>query len=506
MSTSGDLTRSISRQVCRPATTVGEARSKIRLAAWLAVWTVLSAAAFAAQYPLDPSSLCGATRTCQAVLDAWNDSLWADVVDESFHIGLGTLAAVRWYSTEFPCTPMGTLCEDQLQNCGTQPFDPDVVEHRFCGVTDELSNVLLAVAMGSQESRFRKLRNFVELLRDPAINGLQCWKYRIGGAGDYGTPGATCVEHDSASDASLRILHAYAIACARQQAGDWTPSGADYCGDYLTQGNAIWGLGTGSHGEIRLLPNGEYFLANGYNNQVGAPTAPDSFRPDYYELQPLMDFAEHLDRNDLREGVLDMLADVPVSMGDNSVSCGKTGHFDLETSSYGCDQNCFPPYLDQIDTWRAVPALSNLALVHSERIPAVSRVEIFDAWWANYSGGHPTLYGPSDPKPIEIWCRSTNGGVKATDSGYKTLCMWMPLSAAYDSSWAVAAVSDLVDNQYDWSASGQHFWGADYFGAYFSAFSQRALGAVTGLIDPRHWTGEVFDDGFESGGTSEWGP
>lgn len=207
----------------------------------------------------------------------------------------------------------------------------------------------------------------------------------------------------------------------------------------------------------------------------------------------------------MRTGVLDMLTDVTVSVGGNQVPCGKTGHFDIDTVVYSCDQTCSPPYLDQIDTWRSIPAVSGLALAHPERVPAGSQSQMFEAWWDRYSGGHPTLYGPTEPKPIEIYCQPSDGGVKDLDSGYKGLGMWIPLASARDVAWARSAVADLVDSQYDWSVSGQNFWGAAYFGAYFSTFAIRAIGTATGLLDPRTWTGEIFDDGFESGGFSEWG-
>ncbi len=463
-------------------------------------------------YPLRPSDNCGETDSCEDVLDAWNVAGWDDIVDHEFNTGPTALAAVRWYCTEGDCTGSGQ-CNEQLNNgegcctfndpkgeCPNPDLDTDA--SRFWGVTDELSNVLLSHAMGRDQSKYQKLHNFVELLRHPSINGLQCWQYFVDGVGLYDDFSDLCQETDSASDASLRILHAYAIACAKQTAGEWDNDGVDFCADYLEQGNAIWGLGTASHGEIKLLANGEYFLGNGYNNQPGSPQVTDSFRPDYYELQALMDFARFIDNEALQQGVIDMLRDYSNSLGDNHIHCGKTGHFDADTVVYTCDQLCTPPYMDNTDTWRAVPALSGLLLTHAEAIPLDLKATIFDYWWGNYSGGHPTLYGPTDSKPFQIFCNSADGVILSAEENYKTLGMWIPLSVRYDSIYALQAVSHLVDLKYD--SQNSHFFAAAYYGGYFSQFAQRAIGTVTGLIDPVFWSAPIFSDGFETGDTSAW--
>lgn len=471
-------------------------------------WLVIPALCLAAllplaaySYPLSRTSLCGNTDTCQQVLDSWNAASRAALVDDGFNSGPVPLSAVRWYTTEGQCTG-GSLCDDQLNGGGGACPVLDTETSFFCGVTDELSNVLLSHAMGSSQSEYEKLRNFTELLRAPSINGLQCWKYHVHGVGLYDGWEDLCVETDSASDASLRILHAYAIACAKQDAGIWASGAVDYCADYLKQGNAIWGNGTPSHGEIKLLANGEYFLANGFNNQPASPTATDSFRPDYYELQALMDFAEYLGNTAFRQGAINMLQDYKSSLGDNHIHCGKTGHFAADTTAYTCDQLCTPPYMDSIDTWRAIPALSGFLLAHPDQVSADLKASIFDFWWSDYSGGHATLYGPSATKPFEIACNSADGGVLTAEESYKTLGMWIPLAAAYDATYTKQAIDRLVNIKYD--QANQRFFGAAYYGGYFSQFAQRAIGAATGMLDPAVWRGNIFADGFESGDSSAW--
>jgi len=321
--------------------------------------------ALAAEYPLSPDELCGATRTCQEVLDSWNDATWSDLVDESFDSSL-QIAAVRWYRTEGECSCPTALsdckCEDQLHDGDGSCPVLDIETHKFCGVTDELSNVLLSLAMGSNEAKYAKLHRFSELLRDEDTNGLQCWKWYVPGTGVYDEDEDLCVVDGSASDASLRILHAYALACAKQEKGLWTTQNVNYCADYVEQGNAILGFGTASHGEVKVLPAGspgKYFFAAGYNQQPGAPSGNQCFHPDYLELQALMDFAEYTADPEVARIVSDALDHYVMSSGDNRVQCGKSGRFNVTASpsitwTWQCDEVCSPgpglgPYLDNID-------------------------------------------------------------------------------------------------------------------------------------------------------------
>ncbi len=458
-----------------------------------------TASAWAKPYPLTPQSLCGSTQTCAEVFDRWNTASWNDLVDDTFDSGGHAYAAVRWYKTEGECT--GTLCNNQLHDGKDNPDDPmtvdrcpalDATTHHFCGVTDELSNVLLSFAMGSDQTRYEKLRNFVEALREPVLHDLQCWKYYVNGPGSYDHT-ALCVLHDSAADASVRILGAYGIACGKQHGGIWTTGAIDYCADYVRQGEAVWQLGSGHPGEVKLLANGEYYLAASHTNQVSAPTAGSSFRPDYYELQFLMDYAVYRRSAARVQGVLDMLHDYIVSTGTNHIHRGKTGHFNVATSVYTCDQGpvtCAQPYMDNIDTWRAIPALSGFVNVHPQRIPASDRTATFDFWWSNFAGGHPTLYGPEKSKPMEIYSNAADGGVRQEEDSYKSLSAWIPLGAAEDAVYTRSAIDHLVDMKYD--GTHEQFYAAAYYGGYFSQFAQRAIGAATGMIDPARWAGSNY--------------
>ena len=119
----------------------------------LAATTTLTAQR--APYPISPGDLCTSTQTCEDVLNEWNDRSWEDLVDDGFQTGSTPMAAVRWYSSE---------ANTSLHTCSTVG-SPDPATHEFCGVTDEFSNVLLSFAMGSNQTRYEKLRNFSERLR-----------------------------------------------------------------------------------------------------------------------------------------------------------------------------------------------------------------------------------------------------------------------------------------------------------------------------------------------------
>jgi hypothetical protein len=430
-----------------------------------------------ADYAIQMSGIANNGKTYSQIFEEWNDATWEDIVDDSFS-NQGNLAAVRWYNTEGQCT--GDKCQDQLHNGNGAFNELDIANKKFGGVTDEFSNVLLNFAMGLNKDRYDKLHRFSEKLRLPNANNLQCWKYYVTGKKDYNNYNDVCVSSDSASDASIRILGAYAISCAKQKAGIWSSSDINYCADYEKQGRAIFGFGTQNHGEVKII-NGKYYLANGYNNQVGSPTAYQSFRPDYYELQFLMDFAKYMNSQELQNGVLDMLDTYYNSLGDNMIHKGKTGKFNSDGSSgYVCTDLCNPEYLDNIDSWRAIPALSGLYNIHGTMIPQEKK-EMFDYWWNNYVKPYSTSF------PFEIYSNSASGKVKSMEGSYKTLSMWIPLASTKDKSFAKNMIEQLIGT---YRADQKQFSGAAYYGGYFSQFAQRALGSGTGAINPAYWFGE----------------
>lgn len=453
----------------------------------LALAFVSGAFAHAQTYPLTPVSTCGNGYACWQLIDLWNKAMFDALVDDTFDTAGPRLGAVRWYGTESPCT--GVLCADQLK---TEGHVVDPLNHRFVGVTDELSNVLLALAIGSDREAFERVRNFAELLRMPSAdggshpnrNGLQCWMYFIDGSRDYESFDDVCIVHDSASDASLRILGAYGIACAKKQAGIWHSS-VDYCQDYLRQGNAIWGRGTTTHGEVKELSNGEFFLANGFNNQASAPTADQSFRPDYYELQFLYDFGEFSADGEITAGVLDMLKHFSFSFGDNKVPRGVNGKFTAnpavsnfvvtETHDSCGGKEC----VDQFNTFRAIPSVSGLLASRPSVVPAALRSSIFDEWWNRYGDAN---YPPGSALPFEIYSNSMDGGVLRSENSYKTLPMWIPLGVAYSPTHATGLLSQLV-GKFDFKNT--RFFGSAYYGGYYSPWAQRAIGIATGMLDRR---------------------
>lgn len=447
----------------------------------------IGAPAGAETYPLTPGSTCGDGYECWHLVNMWNEAMVDSLVDDVFDTVGDRLGAVRWYATEGACT--GILCADQLKSEG-HVVDP--LTHRFVGVTDELSNVLLALSLGSDREAFDRVRNFAEVLRMPSHdggqpnrNGLQCWMYYVNGRGDYDSFDDVCIVDDSASDASLRILGGYGIACGKQEAGIWSSSSVDYCQDYVRQGNAIWGRFSTTHGEVKELSNGEFFLANGFENQEGAPTADQSFRPDYYELQFLYDFGAYVSDSEIMGGVLNMLEHFSFSFGTNKLPRGVNGKFSAnpnesnfvvtETHESCGNREC----VDQFNTFRAIPSVSGLLATRPDVVPPLLKVAIFDEWWNRYGDGN---YSPGDDLPFEIYSNASDGGVFHTENSYKTLPMWTPLGVAYSSSYATGLISELIE-KFDFKNS--RFFGSAYYGGYYSPWGQRAIGIATGMLDRR---------------------
>jgi hypothetical protein len=437
-------------------------------------------------YPLAPGDVCGSGMNCDAVIDLWNTATWTDVVADDLE-AQGNLATVRKYLAE------NNKVLSPPPGCPLSTQDDD----NFCSVTDEHSNVLLNHAMGSDQVHYNKLHRFSELLRDDTINDLQCWAFKVEEGGAFSTEDDVCIANDSAADASLRILGAYGIACAKQRSGNWI-GGPDYCTDYDQQALAIFGSllpgGTG-HGEIKLAADGRYYLAGGYDNYGSAPDGTDhpSFWPDYHELQFLMDYARYSGSAVVEQAVTDLLENFRLSLagGSNHVSKGKRGRFDLTTNppTYHCMHVCDPPYMDFPDAWRAVPALSGLLNVHPGAVPLATKAEVYDYWWDHYAGGS-TSYPPDGSKPLEIsWEGSP--AVRSEWPNYVTTSMWIPLAAAQrDATYTAEAIRYLIENRYD--ATSGHFNDATFYGSYASQFAQRAIGAATGMIDPAQWCPTEF--------------
>jgi len=443
---------------------------------FLVIIIVLSSG-FVVAYPLNGSSTCASLGTCQVVVDTWINNTWNWTVGEGFSTG-GGMAATRWYTTE------GSYGDAFLNSgAGSCPVR-NSSSNQFCVVTDEHGNVQLSAAAGTNQTKYELLHNFTEALRLPAIDNLPCWKAYVNGSQAY-TASILCKATDSASDADLRILGAQAVACAKQKNGTWNADWVDYCADYVDHGKAIF------RSDVVQLPNGKYFLCNGYNNAAGTcPTSSQSFRPDYYELGFLMSFAEYTNNDTRINAVLDMLEDYNSTIGTNALPQGKTGYFnDENATSYRCGEDawgnnpCQPSkiYMDNIDTWRGVPALSILLALHPERINASINASIFTFWWDHYSGGNSSITSSSS-RPFEIYSNLTDGWVKQSEDSYKTLGMWIPLSTGFNDSYTKKLVDRLISNKYD-STNGR-FYGSAYFGGFYSQYAIRAVATASGLLDP----------------------
>lgn len=442
-------------------------------------------------YPVNATSTVFGTKTAQEWVDEFNDATWNDVVEPSASTGT-PFAVVRWYNTEGSCT--GPLCENQLTGGAQCAYGPrNTTTKQFCFVTDEHGNVQLSMSMGTNQTRYELLHNFSVLISHPTPAGLQCWKGYVNGTQSYTLYSQLCKVSDSASDASIRIMGGMGIACAKQRAGIWTNNSVDYCADYALQARRFWGQ-LGTHSEVKIMASGRAFLCESWNNQPSCPTNTNNFRPDYYELQYVMDSAEFLENNTLADYTIDFLEAYYYSTlpGQNNIHATKTGHFNSSgDGGYVCDDaaagSCATPttwYMDNIDTWRAIPAMSNFYTVHPEDVPSAINSSVYYPWMTRY-GCLNTTFGVSNQKPTEIYTnRTANGGnpIKSTGEDYKTSSFWLPLCVRADSVYTVALLNRLATSQY--SLALRQFNGAAYYGAYFSQFAQRALGMATGIGDP----------------------
>lgn len=435
-------------------------------------------------YPKTPSSLCGSTKNCSIILEDMNNQSWNQIVDNDFATN-GGLAAERWYTTEGTCT--GTLCQDQLHNGDGSCTTRSIAGNQFCQVTDQLGILLINFAMGQNQTRYEQLHNMTELLRHPSAGNLQCWKSYINGNGVYNDYTDVCVSDDSASDASLAILKAYGIACAKQRAGVWVNGSRNYCSDYAYQADLIWQY------EIVKLPNNKYFLCNGHDNAAtGCPTVTQSYRPDYYLLDALWDNAEYTQNTTRMTGVLDMLEAVNKSLGTNNIPYGKTGFFNANATTYTCgeDQDGTYPcvgsrsYMDNIDNWRWFMWMGRTINLHSDRVNGTLNTTIFANLTTRYSGGNASI-SATGSKPFEIYANTVNGGVRSTEDSYKTFAMHMALMARMNATYANTMMDDFITNHWQ----NTKFSGAAYMAGYYTQYAVATLGDITGMYDPNYWTG-----------------
>ena len=466
-------------------------------------------------FPFGRNSDCGGGTTCQAWVNQMADDLWTDTVTCGFNT-VQPMCVSRWYINEqsnavsnyhncYNSPPNGASCT--LAAPSNVPF-----------VTDEGGNTVLIMALQSNQTRFELVRNFTNFIRMPTKNNLQCWTGYINGVQAYNTYADLCSVSDSASDASVRILGAYSIACAKQRSGEWLNGtggfNVDYCADFVEQGKNIWGYGTASHGEVKLLPNGNYFLCNGYNNRgsdgtSGAcPTVFQSFRSDYYEIWALADWAEFMGNDTLMDGVNDMLYTYNASMvGGVPVPFGKTARFGSDgLTGYRCDEgpdNCATAtgvYINMPDTFRAPMAVGTYLANHPENIPSDLNQSIFVAINNQFGSGNST-FCPNCAKPVEIYANITAGNlVKKLDvpqgfHRYRGIGMWVPIAVRFNGTWTQLAIYNLTVGTDGYDSSTHQFFGTGYMDAYYSTFAIRAIAVASGMMQHNTYAIMGSEDG-----------
>lgn len=458
-------------------------------------------------YPGSPTSMCGSTYTCQALIDLWVSDLFRDSVDENIN-PVTKMAAVRWYTTEGTCTTggvnsQGSGCQDQL-NSGTGSCSTlNVANHQFCVVTDEQGEGQLMAALGSNQSKYEELHRFTMTLvmNSGTANQLLCWKAYVNGQSNYAQGGGQCAVTDSASDAELRILGAMELACAKQLAGTWVIGGGftNYCTDMDTIGKRVFGQGTTQHGDVAYLSSGAW-LAGGYNTAGLSPTDTYSLYPDYFELWALEFYAEYQNNATLLQYVQDLGSQFyrstlaspnstyGIAYGANINATNNTGvtlqcsrdSFGNTTSGPNCAASDNHVYTDNTDRFRQFLAMGAYYSTRPQKINSTLNSSVFSPWQTYLLN----KYNPtSDALPFEVYANSSRG-IKSSENSYKTLGTWLPLAVGSNSTWALAAVNRLANTLYTNTGNNGKFSGAAYYGAYYSTFPARAVALYAGLLDP----------------------
>lgn len=419
-------------------------------------------------YPISQDATYG-SRTMQEWVERLADQQWLDVVDTDFSSG-GGLAAVRWYQGE------GSNDDSNLHTGGGDCPELNTSTNQFCVATDEHGNGQYFAAMASNQTRYEMLHNFSKLLYHPDSADLPCWRVYVNGTKDYQNYSMLCTQSDSASDADLRIAKAMRIACAKQEGGTWEIGGVNYCSDFIDLINKIT-----QYDVVNYSVTGEWFLCTGYNNAAGTcPESTTSFRPDYYELSVFYDYCEYANDDQYCDMADDMLLWINRSLGTNNVPIGKTGHFINMT--YYCDENCDPPYLDNADTWRVIPAIAETIIQHPlDVLDALE--EMVSNWWAWAKGNEPE----DDNLPFEIYSNSANGSVKQNNSDYKAIGMWLTVAGIENDTWLDGKLDWFANNE--WDEANDQPYGTGYAGAYYYTFMGRGLAIVTGYSDPATYSG-----------------
>lgn len=413
---------------------------------------------------LSPSTPVG-NKTIQQWIDYMANATWRDTI--TVITPSGSMATPRWYTTE------GNYGDAYLNTWEGRFTVLNSSNATFGGVTDEHSMTQQMFAVSTMQWRYEALHNTSVLLRNASADNNQCWVFYVTGVKQYNLSSELCKSGDSASDATLKIGNAMAIACAKQRAGIWVNGSVDYCADYETQMNNHFA------GETRLLTNGVRMLCNGHDNAANCPTASQSFRPDYYVLQVIYDYAEYTQNVTWERYANDSMYIYNRSLGTNNVHTGKTGYFNNATlGSYICGELCAPPYVDNVDTWRAIIELSVLKKHHSADLGLWNWM--FDFWDLTFG---TQVYNATSAKPNQLYSNAANGTIYSTGNDYKTDGMWLPLYAAYNLTEAGQLVNYSLLNHL--SANGTPY-AAAYAGAYYYPYLARGIATASGLDDPQN--------------------
>lgn len=172
---------------------------------------------------LDPDSAGENGQTRLENFDTLLDDLHAQDSTQSVPVDGLTAQLPPWFTSSTAC---GT--GDLQKGTGTidPPLDNPSLSH-FLVVSDELSELAVAVSMGNDNERMMEIHRAVQAMESQDYPGLPCW------IAEYDDGSLTCRSEDTATDATARLGLAYYQAAANPR----FPAGARQL--YQAAGDAL---------------------------------------------------------------------------------------------------------------------------------------------------------------------------------------------------------------------------------------------------------------------------
>lgn len=382
----------------------------------------------------------------------------------------------------------------RCQNNASAPFrDSDLSNQSFCMVTDEMSQLMLSDALGSQNgTRMDNWINTVEAISNGCgvTSNLTEWVVGVSyfGGGEWNV---SCNQvSDTASDADAHIMTALAVinnspyptSATRTRAGDRL---AVMCDGFATEHFLPYNISSKiNRGEnisflpcggtnVCVAPNANSLMYTGYNGAFLEALAACKVK--------LGDTGEH-NYTKLADSVVQAHLQASNWTGSTfSVGAGRQYHWENFTNAgiahAVCDNSCSPqPYTDDPDGMRA-PRICHGGAVWRDLVGIELRnLTTYCQQWHNLVGETGTRH---------VVERYFDGTAKSstTDGGYKAMGLGAFMNALVNTSLADDRI-DQYNTHLSWNANGQGTMDSQAcFGVYDKAFGIMSLGFLIGAGD-----------------------